>query len=53
MRVKTESDKHIRRCSRQRSSNEQSAENGNHAEETERGPAIIRRNIGITSNTEQ
>jgi hypothetical protein len=44
-------DKHIGRWSRQQPFNRQSAENGNHTEETQQGPAPIPPNIGITSDT--
>jgi hypothetical protein len=51
MRMKTNNDKPTARWSRQQSSNGQSAENGNHAEENQHGPTPIPPNIGLTNDT--
>jgi hypothetical protein len=49
MRIKTKNDKHIEEGSRQESSHEQTTENGNHTEETLRGPSPAPPNIGDTA----
>jgi hypothetical protein len=51
MRMKTKSDKHDGRLSRQQYCNEQSAGNGNRTEESQHGPDPIVPNIGIRSDT--
>jgi hypothetical protein len=51
MKMKTSNDKRTARWSRQQSSNGQSTENGNHAEETQHGPTPVPPNIGLTNDT--
>jgi hypothetical protein len=49
MRMKTKNYKRTEKGSRQESSHEQFTENGNHTEETQKGPAPAPTNIGITT----
>jgi len=51
MRVKIGSDKYDGRCNRQQTSNDQSAENNSHTEETQHGPAPVPTDIRITNDT--
>jgi hypothetical protein len=49
--MNTENDKHVGIWSRQQSSNERSAADGNRTEEIQHGPAPLRPNVGITNYT--
>jgi hypothetical protein len=51
MTMKTKNDKRTAKWSRQKSSNGQSGENGNHTEETQHGPSPVPPNIGPTNDT--
>jgi hypothetical protein len=49
--MKTKNNKHVGKGSRQKSSEEQSAENGNHTKETQHGPSPVAPDTEITSET--